>query len=212
MVNSSTDGSLSARLALSALMDGDAHDRGAAAIGAWRDDADARTSWHAYHLIGDVLRSDDLAVTPAHDERFLRALRERLAVEPVPLAPSPLPTAGRPVAQAEGGQDEHVAPAGATHRRAASWLMAPAAVAAGFVAVAGILVVTRSWTPGVEEGGVMAQAAASAPVSADGLVASSDVVRNARLDRYLEAHRALGNGVAAAGGAGHRVQIVFESK
>ena len=35
---------------------------------------------------------------------------------------------------------------------------------------------------------------------------------NDKLDRYLEAHRSLANGVVAAGGAEHRVQIVFESK
>ena len=37
-------------------------------------------------------------------------------------------------------------------------------------------------------------------------------VRNPGLDRYLEAYRSLVNGVVAAGGAEHRVQIVFESK
>jgi sigma-E factor negative regulatory protein RseA len=212
MVNSSSDGSSSARLALSALMDGDASDRGAAAVGAWRDDADARASWHAYHLIGDVLRSDDLAVAPTHDEGFLQALRGRLAVEPVPLAPAPLSEPGRSGADADDGLAAPVASSGAARRRAVSWLIAPAAVAAGFVTVAGVLVVTRAWSPGVADGGVMAQAGASAPLAATALVASTDVVRNARLNRYLEAHRALSNGVAAASGAEHRVQIVFESK
>ena len=34
-----------------------------------------RSTWHAYHLIGDVLRSDDLARPPARDAAFLAALR-----------------------------------------------------------------------------------------------------------------------------------------
>ena len=36
------------------------------ACGAWADDDTGRgaRSWHAYHLIGDVLRSDDLAAAP----------------------------------------------------------------------------------------------------------------------------------------------------
>ena len=80
----------SSRRILSALADGDATDSEAArAFQAWRDDADARSSWHAYQLIGDVLRSEDLAARPAADESFLVALRARLATEPVVLAPQP---------------------------------------------------------------------------------------------------------------------------
>src|SRR5471032_2121045 len=87
---SSSGSSESSRRILSALADGDATDSEAArAFQAWRDDPDARASWHAYQLIGDVLRSDDLAVEPAADERFLVALRARLADEPVVLAPQP---------------------------------------------------------------------------------------------------------------------------
>ena len=85
-----SDRSESNRRILSALADGDATDSEAArAFQAWRDDAQARASWHTYQLIGDVLRSDDLAVEPAADEAFLVALRARLADEPVVLAPQP---------------------------------------------------------------------------------------------------------------------------
>ncbi|MBC7941537.1 MAG: sigma-E factor negative regulatory protein, partial [Chitinophagaceae bacterium] len=74
---------------LSALADGEgdplAAERGCAA---WREDAGARQAWHTYHLIGDVLRSDELATRPAHDRDFLAALRVKLAAEPVVLAPS----------------------------------------------------------------------------------------------------------------------------
>ena len=42
---------------LSALADGQA-DAAEPACGLWRDDAAARQTWHAYHLIGDVLRSE----------------------------------------------------------------------------------------------------------------------------------------------------------
>src|ERR1700712_1139887 len=82
-----TDRSSSRRI-LSALADGDATESEAArAFQAWHEDDDARCSWHAYQLIGDVLRSEDLAAEPAADERFLVALRARLADEPVVLAP-----------------------------------------------------------------------------------------------------------------------------
>ena len=45
---------------MSALVDGEAADDDVKqACVDWRGDAKARQSWHAYHLIGDVLRSDE---------------------------------------------------------------------------------------------------------------------------------------------------------
>ena len=55
-----------ARRALSALADGElAGDAGEAAFRAWRSDPEARRDWHDWHLIGDVLRSEDLASNAA---------------------------------------------------------------------------------------------------------------------------------------------------
>ena len=63
---------------LSSLMDGELE---ASAVGRacaqWRDDDEARANWHAYHLIGDVLRSEDLASDGEHDAAFLAAFRSR---------------------------------------------------------------------------------------------------------------------------------------
>ncbi len=191
-----------ARAALSSLMDGElaaGGDDGSAAFAAWRHDSEARASWHAYHLIGDVLRSDDLAADPARDERFLQALRTRLADEPVPLAPAPLP---RAVLEAADGEASAQVAAGS--RR--GWLMAPAAVAAGFVVVAGVLVASRLLSS--EPAAVPVLAA----VPAGTTPASDTLVRDARLDRYLAAHRSLANSAMAAGRGEQRVQIVFEGR
>lgn len=191
------------RQQLSSLMDGDLADGDAAhACAQWRQDAEARRDWHAYHLIGDVLRSDDLASSPARDAAFLQALRQRLADEPVPLAPAPL-QAAVPQALPQGTNGTQPS----RRARGRQWLMAPVAVAAGFVAVAGVMVVTR----------VMAPAPASAPVMAQAermpaAGASAVLVRDARLDRYLSAHRSLANGAMPGGGAEHRVHIVFEGQ
>jgi len=204
------DPSSAARRALSCLMDGDDRSADSAvAFAAWRADASARSAWHAYHLIGDVLRSEDLALPPARDEAFLQSLRGRLACEPVPLAP------------AASSRDVMAGPAApvlaSAGQRAASgphfssrW-MAPVAVAAGFVAVAGLLVVTRVLSPDPSD---RAQIAQAQPVSTAVALrpAGDELVRNVGLDRYLEAHRSLANGVVAAGGAEHRVHIAFESK
>ena len=172
------------RSRLSALMDGDADAAEMAALGArWRDDADVRGTWHAYHLIGDVMRSDDLASPPARDEAFLQALRQRLAAEPVVLAPVAID-----------------APAMAAARQRRRWL-APAAAAAGFVAVAGVLIVLRGPAGPAEDQRLAtstpAKAAGATPV-VQPVVVSAPVLRDARLDRYLEAHRRMGPGVMTA--------------
>lgn len=174
----------SVRVALSALMDGD---RAAAdqVCRAWRSDASVRGDWHTYHLIGDLLRSDEHRCEPAHDANFVARLRERLAAEPTVLAPQP--KARLAIQRA---------------RRLRTW-MAPAAVAAGFVAVAGALVVTRVGTPDGETGDRLAgvvvapvapvvqvsttPGAGSAPAMA--LPEGAALIRSGELDRYLAAHR-----------------------
>jgi sigma-E factor negative regulatory protein RseA len=140
----------SSRRILSALADGDATDSEATrAFQAWRDDADARASWHAYQLIGDVLRSEDLAVEPAADAAFLVALRTRLADEPVVLAPQPR-------VEAEPAAVPIAANAAGRTRR---W-QGPVAMAAGFLVVIGGLNIVRPFSHGA--GGTLASNATSA--------------------------------------------------
>lgn len=168
---------------ISALIDGELGPDGVTrACASWRTDVRSRQTWHAYHLIGDVLRSDDLASHPASDADFLNRLRERLADEPVVLAPAALPSVA-------------VVP-GMAGRRALRHWRAGAAVAAGFVAVAGVLVVMRSPVP--QPAPELARAPVSAPVVpgvADAgveqaaYVTDGRVMRDARLDRYLAAHK-----------------------
>lgn len=176
------------RAALSALMDGEpsACDT---ACGAWRGDAVARADWHAYHLIGDLMRSDEHRADAARDARMLARLREQLSHEPVVLAPTP------------------AAPAAFVHKRRARAWMVPTAAAAGFVAVAGALLVTRVSAPdGVpaDRGGLVAGTTASgatpaavpAPVLTVPAIAETApaMIRSAELDRYLAAHRQYASG------------------
>ena len=93
---------------LSDLADGRAGSGQARALAAaWKGSPALRRDWHAIHLIGDTLRSAELAqeARPAAD--FLAEFRGRLAAEPVPIRP----------------------------RQWQAWL-APLAVAASFVVVA----------------------------------------------------------------------------
>ena len=198
------------RQALSSLMDGDLPAGELAGVIARFSANDAlRADWHAYHLIGDVLRSDDLATAPARDARFLLALRSRLNQE-VAVAQQPwLATAPRPPLSVPAPVSAPVfAPMSAApgRRRLSGWMVAPAAVAAGFVVVAAVLVVNKALLSSPTAEAVFAQQMSSP--------ASGMLVRDARLDRYLAAHRNLGTGLAGAGaGSAERtVQIVYEPK
>ncbi len=177
---------------LSALVDGEVDgDAVALACAHWRDDPSLRGSWHRYQLIGDLLRSEDLASTAARDAAFLSTLRERMVKEPVVLAPEPIEATVAVASQRASG----------ARGRRWSW-MAPTAVAAGFVAVAGVLVVLRGSDLPTSADGDVATATAgtglrfvsSSAVSPSGFgsqafVSNGSVIRDPRLDRYLAAHK-----------------------
>ena len=177
---------------LSALADGELDSAAAAhACTAWREDGRVRATWHAYQLIGDVLRSDDLAMRPGRDAAFLAALRARLADEPVVLALHP---------PAVSAGEQAAAPVAWARRRTPRWAwLVPSAVAAGFVLVAGAaLLVMREPTAGgsAVQGPVVAAASAVDAVPATAirvvprqLSSSGRVIRDPRLDRYLAAHQ-----------------------
>ncbi len=197
---------------LSALVDGElVGDATAQACAHWRESGSSRASWHAYQLIGDVLRSDDLATDPARDAAFLMALRLRLADEPVVLAPQPLTSSVS--ALAVGSRGALPMQAAASGRSGRSGWLVPSAVAAGFVLVAGALMVARTpdALPGRAQGVPLASAAsaagetgatreldvrvggAAADATADthtqASTANGALLRDVRLDRYLAAHK-----------------------
>ena len=129
---------------LSALMDGEAdRDLVQAVCRQWRQDEDDRAQWHAYHLIGDVLRSEDLGQRSASDAAFLAGVRERLAREPVVLAPQPMLQPEQPREQVEHTAQVVGLPVqrslGMRMRR---WV-APVGMAAGVALLAGAVLVTR---------------------------------------------------------------------
>ncbi len=189
---------------LSALTDGELDEPAAARSCAhWSRDAESRDAWHAYQLIGDVLRSDDLASTRKRDTDFLVALRGRLAQEPVVLAPAAM---AAPRADVEKSRSRR------------SWA-APAAVAAGFVAVAGVLVASQmsgalssreaaadarmaqgasapSALVSVQANEVMAVPAVNQSNDPQSVVLNGRLIRDVRLDEYLAAHKRFGGSTA----------------
>lgn len=198
--------------ALSSLVDGECHP-GAAddACRRWKVDGELQRTWRTYHLIGDVLRSDELSPSRRNDAAFLQALRERLGAEPVPLAPAPL----------------------ARRMPSRRWL-APAAMVAGVVAVGVSVVALRpdamrpdtGWnaqlaaTPPVEQDNVRRVAGAvgiapALPASSQSLmVLDGQVIRDARLDAYFEAHRGAVGPMPSAlpGGALRSVEMLVPQR
>lgn len=182
--------------ALSALVDGEADAGAAASLSArWRDEAALRERWHSYQLIGDVLRSEELAGR-GRDAAFLQRLRTQLDREPVVLAPR----ADRVAEESAAALPRQRAAGGGLRRWAT-----PAAVAAGFLAVIGSLAVTRLSGPQADAP-QLAQAPA-VPVEAPQRVvlaapadqvepASGVLIRDARLDQYLAAHKQFGGSSA----------------
>jgi sigma-E factor negative regulatory protein RseA len=191
-----------ARQALSALADGElGRADSAGACSTWAADGGARRDWHAWHLIGDVLRSEDLAADPCADLKFCARLRARLASEPVVLAPT---------ARREALTEE---PVSRPRVRSGRWMFGSAA-AAGFVLVAGTFALVRSAdapapTPLAAAGGNAAPVIARAPAAAsavvvaeaapaDAVIADQRLIRDAQLDRYLVAHKQF-SGTSALG-------------
>lgn len=170
---------------LSAMVDGEADAvQQARCLALWQSRGECRAHWHEYQLIGDVMRSDELAVGAAADAAFLGRLRDRLAQEPSVI---------RPVVEAP------------VHRAAlrSRWL-GPVAIAAGVGAVALSLTLLSPSGPGTAGSPTLAGDARPVPATTAPAVAvepqlrmvSGQLIRDARLDRYLAAHRQGANGAA----------------
>ncbi|RKP52049.1 sigma-E factor negative regulatory protein [Trinickia fusca] len=160
---------------LSAFLDGEWADEHVGDVLGELDRAE-RATWGEYHLIGDALRSDDLAVHPAMSDAFLKGFAARLEAEPHVLAPASVSRAG-------------------THRlqMLRRRFMPALAIAAAAATLTWIVVPQVQRLDGAQ-GSVQT---ASAPTRADGVRAvamntageQANIIRDARLDQYLEAHQ-----------------------
>lgn len=192
---------------ISALMDGEFDPDELAAL---LDEADTsgRPLWDDYHLIGDALRSDDLAL-PRSESAFMASFAARLEAEPHLLAPAAL-------ADTQAGAAQGAKAAGSRVTRINPFLrvrrVLPTAAAAAAVAALSWVVVPRlqDHPAGGSQPQVLAQAAApgaagsnvtrvalaqqpQGTVAANGASADAPndliVLRDARLDQYLAAHQ-----------------------
>lgn len=140
----------------------------------------AMQTWHAYHVIGDVLRSSELAPTSS-DHAFLERLERRLANEPV-----------RPVV-AESSQVRPVTNVPSANASIFRWKMVAGLASFALVGVVGVSLWPQTGLSGDAQVAKQNTVAPSAPTT---LVATDTgagtMLRDARLDELMVAHRQLG--------------------
>jgi sigma-E factor negative regulatory protein RseA len=141
-------------------------------------DHEDRASWSHYHLIGDALRSDDLAVNPAASSMSLAGFAARFEQEPHVLAPAAMPVARRLLALRR-----RVVPAFAVAAAAATltWIVVPQ--------LQGGTGVTQVASLQSHGDSVQRVAMASVPAVTAQPVQDGNIIRDASLDQYLEAHQ-----------------------
>lgn len=172
---------------------------------------EARECWHVYHLVGDVLRSTDLAAC-GHDSAFVARLSARLQQEAAPVArvPAPSPIQVRDVAQPAAND-------GVFRWKMVAGLASFAAVAAiGWGALGSIgpqpgagAQLARSAAPAVGTTQVMALAA-PVPAASQAADMAPVMLRDARLDELLAAHRQTVGASALGNAAGFLRNATFE--
>ncbi|MBG9387885.1 sigma-E factor negative regulatory protein [Caenimonas aquaedulcis] len=156
-------------------------------------DADAMASWHAYHLIGDVLRTGECSVS-TQPAVFLSGLQARLADETVPAMTGAAVMAVPPAAmRAEAANDTSF-----------RWKLVAGFASVAAVAAVGWSLVAAPVNP------VQPQLAA---IPAGAVVANTErgaMIREARLDAFMAAHRELGGASALPTPAGFLRNATFE--
>ncbi|TAM48749.1 MAG: anti-anti-sigma factor [Burkholderiaceae bacterium] len=200
--------------AISALADGQLRgEEFARALEAVSADAQALATWHAYHVVGDVLRSGELAAC-RRDVAFIARLKTRLRQEQIPVQPI---SAMGPVALNPHSAKSRDRNAGI--RRAANESSLRWKLVAGFASLAALAAI--SWTgltgwrqaPGLSQ---LAQAVVPAqPQAVQPVVDVADgpaqvMIRDPRLDAFLAAHEQFGGTSALQMPAGFLRNATFE--
>jgi sigma-E factor negative regulatory protein RseA len=179
-------------------------------------DADARRTWQSYHLVGDVLRSNDLARCRLGDG-FVSRLQSRLQQEGVFQMPEAKPTtpksASVPVPQSHAANDPVF-----RWKLVAGFasMVAVGAIGWSLIGAAGPVggaqpVMALASTPSLQLPGQFQLSArpATSQASVDN-TSSGVMIRDPHLDALLAAHKQFGNGSALQGSTGFLRNATFE--
>ncbi len=214
---------------LSALADGELVSAQCAQAVAFADSDEGRAAWHEFHLIGDVLRSSELARPVSCDLVF--RLREQLAKEAggiqlqrgetVQVAPVAEQIVIRPAAATAVASVRDVE---AANHDVFRWKMVAGFASLAAVATIGWNAYTGLMTPSAQSAGMQLAASAPAPVSqqnADASVVAVNqtiqtgnqavMIRDPRLDELLAAHKQYGSTSALQMPAGFLRNATFEA-
>lgn len=184
---------------ISALADGQLQGADCArAVQAAAGDSQSLAAWQAYHLIGDVLRSGELALgrSGSAPSVFLARLQLRLSQEAMPanvsIAINSVAQEVRQIRAADQSSSETVAANDASFR----WKLV-----AGFASLAAVAAIGWTAVGGLGNRAEQAQlATATQPV----------MIRDPRLDELLAAHRQLGGTTALQMPSGFLRNATFE--
>lgn len=163
----------------------------ATAVDAVAGDAEARATWHAYHVVGEVLRND-MAPTGS-DAAFLARFRDRLAAEPaVPRLPVDVVTVSQGV---QAASPRVMAPA--ANESVFRWKLV-----AGLASVVAVSALAWSTISGLGLQGAAQQLAQAPQVDATKVqtvaaVTPPVMIRDARLDELPAAHKQSAGGGSA---------------
>jgi len=184
---------------ISAMADGQLRGEALArALDAAARDAAALEAWQTYHLIGDVLRSNELAAGTSPG-LFLSRLQSRLQHEPRLATENVVRAPGD--ALSARNTPRHAAANDATFR----WKLV-----AGFASVAALAAIGWS-TVGELAQPQQAQVAAVPSAVVPVATAPGPMIRDPRLDEFLAAHRQLAGTSALQAPAGFLRNAAFES-
>lgn len=186
---------------ISALADGELTDRQVEAALAALRQAEGRADWEIYHQIGDVLRSDDMAVKMSPG--FTARMAARLELEPAIVAPT-----NNPVLPEEHavGVARFSASVNMVSSRARRWaipgMIAAAVASVAFVATPQLMVAMKSQPAPSGSETMVASAGTAQPIKVSGTASTTGqfaavsstaagevVLRDPRIDDYLLAHQ-----------------------
>jgi len=142
-----------------------------------------RAAWSDFHLIGDALRSDDLAASPAASSAFMNAFSARFESEAHVFAPAAIPAVSTERLRSRLFR-RRVVPAFAVAAAAATltWIVVPQ--------LQGVDGHNGAQMASLSSDHVQRVAMASMPAaSTRSPVVEANIIRDASLDQYLEAHQ-----------------------
>jgi sigma-E factor negative regulatory protein RseA len=203
--------------AISALADGQLRgEEFASTVETVTADSHALATWHAYHVVGDVLRSGELAAC-RRDVAFVARLKNRLRQEQMGLPPMNVTGSSTVPLHSTKPQGRPI-----EHRRAANESSLRWKLVAGLASLTAVAAISWNGLPGSGQAGgppQLAQAAVApvAPQAAPPAVAVADrdspvMIRDPRLDAFLAAHEQFGGTSALQMPAGFLRNATFEGQ